>query len=74
MEKQIAIKYYHFRSFVQKKSIHIFFIDTTEQTAYIFTKSLDYTLLFILKEISVVSKPFTLSLGIIRIQLETVFI
>ena len=42
--KYIAIKYHHFRSFVQKKIIQICYIDTREQTADIFTKPLDEAL------------------------------
>ena len=39
--KHIAIKYHHFRSFVQNKIIQICCIDTREQTVDIFTKPLD---------------------------------
>ena len=39
--KHIAIKFHHFRSFVQKKVIRILHIGTKEQTADIFTKPLD---------------------------------
>ena len=39
--KHIAIKYHHFRSFVQDKTIQIFPIPTKEQIADIFTKPLD---------------------------------
>ena len=42
--KNIAMKYHHFRSFVQKKIIQICCIDTREQTAYIFTKPLNKAL------------------------------
>ena len=36
--KYIAIKYHHFRRFVQNKIIKLIHIDTEEQTANIFTK------------------------------------
>ena len=39
--KHIALKFHHFRSFVKKKLIRIFPIDTKEQTADIFTKPLE---------------------------------
>ena len=42
--KHIAIKHHHFQSFVQNKIIQICCIDTREQTADIFTKSLDRAL------------------------------
>ena len=38
--KYIAVKYHHFRSFVQKKIIQICYIHTQEQTADIFTNPL----------------------------------
>ena len=39
--KHIALKYHHFRQFVNDKTIRINPIDTLEQTADIFTKPLD---------------------------------
>ena len=39
--KHIAIKYHHFRKFVDDEIIKIHSIDTKEQTADIFTKPLD---------------------------------
>lgn len=39
--KHIAIKYHHFRKFVDEEVIKIHSIDTKEQTADIFTKPLD---------------------------------
>ena len=42
--KNIAIKYHHLQSFIQKNIIRIFYIDTREQTAEIFTKPLDEAL------------------------------
>ena len=38
--KQIALKYYHFRKFVNKGLIKVKYIDTKEQLADIFTKPL----------------------------------
>ena len=40
--KHIALKYHHFRRYVQDKTIRIQPIDTKEQTADIFTKPLDF--------------------------------
>ena len=42
--KHIALKYHHFRKYVDDKTIRIFHIETREQTADIFTKPLDTTL------------------------------
>ena len=42
--KHIAIKWHHFRSFVNSSSVSIHSIDTKEQTADIFTKPLDHSL------------------------------
>ena len=42
--KHIAIKYHHFRKYVEDGSISIHHIDTKEQTADIFTKPLDESL------------------------------
>ena len=42
--KHIAIKYHHFRSYVQDGTIQVLSIDTKEQTADIFTKPLDESL------------------------------
>lgn len=42
--KHIAIKYHHFRKHVDDGSLEILPIDTTEQTADIFTKPLTQTL------------------------------
>ena len=39
--KHIALKYHHFRSFVQNNTISIQYIDTTKQIADIFTKALN---------------------------------
>ena len=39
--KHIAIKYHHFQIFIKNIFIHICYIDTQEQTAEIFIKSLD---------------------------------
>ena len=39
--KHIALKYHHFRSFVQNNTISIQYIDTTRQIADIFTKALN---------------------------------
>ena len=39
--KNIAIKYHHFRSFLQKKNIKICYIDKQEQTLEIFTNPID---------------------------------
>lgn len=39
--KHIALKYHHFRQYVNNKSIRIESIDTTQQIADIFTKPLD---------------------------------
>ena len=47
--KHIAIKYHCFRIFVQKKIIWICYIDTREQTAYIFTKLINKTLFIYLR-------------------------
>ena len=41
--KHIALKYHHFRQFVNDKTVRINSIDTLEQTADIFTKPLDGT-------------------------------
>lgn len=38
--RHISLKYHHFRRFVEKGVIEIHFIDTSEQTADIFTKPL----------------------------------
>ena len=43
--KHIAIKYHHFRSFIKNGNISVHSIDTKEQTADIFTKPLDESLL-----------------------------
>ena len=47
--KHIAIKYHHFQCFVQNKIIEIFYIDTREQTAEVFTKPLDEALFVYLR-------------------------
>ena len=47
--KNIAIKYHHFRRFVQKKIIRTCYIDTREQTADIFTKPLGEALFIYLR-------------------------
>ena len=47
--KNIAIKYHHLWSFVQKKIIWICYIDTIEQTSGIFTKPLNEALLIYLR-------------------------
>ena len=39
--KHISIKYNHFLNFIQKNIIQIYYIDTREKTADIFTKPLD---------------------------------
>ena len=39
--KHIAIKYHHFRKYIDTKGIKLHSIDTREQTADIFTKPLD---------------------------------
>ena len=41
--KHIALKYHHFRSFVQREIIDIQYINTKEQTADIFTKPINET-------------------------------
>ena len=48
--KHIALKYHHFRRYVQSKAIRIFPIDTKEQTADIFTKPLEATLFLYLRK------------------------
>ena len=48
-KKHIAIKYHNFRSFAQEKIIRICYIDTGEQTAYIFTRTLDEAIFLYLR-------------------------
>lgn len=51
--KHIALKYHHFRRFVKEGTIEIFPIDTSEQTADIFTKPLDdYAFLYLRKKLN----------------------
>ena len=40
--KHIVLKYHHFRNFVKNKTVEIDQIDTTEKTADIFTKPLEF--------------------------------
>ena len=47
--KHVALKHRHFRSFVKKKIIQMFPIDTKEQTADIFTKPLSEDLFIYLR-------------------------
>ena len=48
--EHIALKYHHFRSYVFNKTIEFLSIDTLEQTADIFTKSLDEELFLHLRK------------------------
>ena len=47
--KKIGIKYNHFIIFIKKRLIRMCYIDTTEQTAEIFTKPLNDSLLIYLQ-------------------------
>ena len=50
--KHINLVYHHFRSFVKRRIINIYPIDTTEQLADIFTKPLDVkTFIYLRKKI-----------------------
>ena len=42
--KFIATKYHHFRSYVARKLIEVFYIDTENQLADLYTKPLGYEL------------------------------
>ena len=48
--KHIALKYHHFRSFVQNNTISIQYVDTTRQIAEIFTKALNDAQFAVLRE------------------------
>ena len=51
--KHSAIKYHHLQSFLQNKIIQICYIDTREQTANIFTNTLDKSLfIYLIRKLS----------------------
>ena len=70
--KHIAIKYHHFRSFVQKKIIWLCCINTREQAADIFTKPLNEALFIYLQKYypdgDLKIETFTSTQGSLRIQ------